>query len=500
MESAERRSDPDNQEIDAKLKIKKGKSVKEMLMPANGYDSEPDSGELHLKKSKTTNGSKNDSSRVAYRPSDFKIIKEVGEGSYGRVYLAKRVSDGKKVAIKMLDKHHLIKSHKVDHVMREKKILSEHTHPNLIELVGTFQDEDNLYFALGFEENGDLIGLLNRMQKLPIEIVRYYTAQLVGALMFLHFNGIVHRDLKPQNILISSDFRLKLIDFGDSLVEGATEDIVEKPDDNSDDLDEEDKKQLEKDEKPEFVEFRAHDEDVEEDAGYKAMSEYRGTFVGTPLYVAPEMLKESMSGHFTDLWALGCIVYQMVTGDVPFKGKTDFQTFDIIMKREFKWPSDIDPKCKDLINKLLHLEPMKRLGAGRPGSGNSYEDLMLHPFFEGVNWLTIGTDPIPYDIEELREVIKKKQKLDIFDNDTTDDETIRQSEFSVKLEKPEDFQKLFKESKELKRGWLMKRNPWFVNQKRLFILTNQPRLMYFKDENTFRGEILLDRDTVAKKI
>lgn len=143
---------------------------------------------------------------------------------------------------------------------------------------------------------------------------------------------------------------------------------------------------------------------------------------------------------------------------------------------------------------------MKRLGAGRPGSGNSYEDLMLHPFFEGVNWLTIGTEPIPYDIEELKEIIKKKQKLDIFDNDTTDDDSIRQSEFSVKLEKPEDFQKLFKESKELKRGWLMKRNPWFVNQKRLFILTNQPRLMYFKDENTFRGEILLDRDTVAKKI
>ena len=326
--------------------------------------------------------------------------------------------------------------------MREKKILSEHSHPNLIELVGTFQDEDNLYFALGYEENGDLAGMINKMKQLPLSIVRYYTAQLVGVLQYLHFNGIVHRDLKPQNILISSDFRIKLIDFGEALVEGTTEDTVEKPDDNSDDLDEEDKKQME-DDKNDFVEFRAHDEDCEEDVGYKAMSEYRGTFVGTPLYVAPEMLKESMSGHFTDLWALGWIVFQMITGEVPFKGKTDFQTFDIIMKREFKWPDKIDKDWKNLIDRLLVIEPMKRLGAGRPDSGCSYEDLMLHPFFKDVNWTTIGTETIPYDIEELKETVKKKQKVDIFSTETTDADTMRQSEFSVKLEQPEDFEKLF---------------------------------------------------------
>jgi 3-phosphoinositide dependent protein kinase-1 len=356
---------------------------------------------------------------------------------------------------------------------------------------------------LAFEENGDLAGLLTKMKKLPLEIVRYYAAQLVGVLQYIHFSGIVHRDLKPQNILISEDFSIKLIDFGDSLVEGATEEI-EKPDDDSSDLDEEDKKEM-GDDKPEFIEFRAHDEDVEEDVGYKAMSEYRGTFVGTPLYVAPEMLKESMSGHFTDLWALGCIIYQMVTGEVPFKGKTDFQTFDIIMKREFQWPEDIDENCKDLINRLLELEPMKRLGAGRQGSGHSYEDLMLHPFFEGINWLTIGKDPIPYDVEKLKEISAKKASFDIFDPQSTmaetgDDDMTRQSEINVKLEKPEDFAQLFDNSKQIKKGYLMKRNPWFMNQKRLFILTDQPKLMYFKDETNFRGFIPLTKDTKAKKI
>lgn len=318
----------------------------------------------------------------------------------------------------------------------------------------------------------------------------------------MHFNGIVHRDLKPQNILLSSDFRLKLIDFGDSLVEGANEEM-EKPNDDSDDMDEDDKAARdEEDKKQEFVEFRAHDEDVEEDVGYKAMQEYRGTFVGTPLYVAPEMLKESMSGHFTDLWALGCIVYQMATGDVPFKGTTDFQTFDIIMKRELEWPEGMDEDCKDLINRLLDLEPMRRLGAGRPDSGNSYEDLGNHPFFKDINWETVCTDPIPVDIKELKETLSKKQKLDIFDSDTisTDDMSTRQSEVNVVLEGADDFVKLMNNSKELKRGHLMKRNPWLVFQNRLFILTDQPRLTYFKDEDNFRGEIPLSGDTICKKI
>ena len=433
---------------DIKRKSKKVKKSKSTL--SNGVNNSPGGKtpqydkEVKLKKASTEGDDLIDSKKVSYQASDFKIIKEVGEGSYGRVYLANRVKDGRKVAIKMLDKHHLIKSHKVEHVMREKRILTEFAHPNMIEIIGTFQDEDNLYFALSFEENGDLIGLLNRMKFLPIEIVRYYTAQLVGVLMYLHIHGVVHRDLKPQNILLATDFRLKVIDFGDALVEGATEDMVEKPDDDSDDMDEEDKKAREEESKKhEFVEFRAHEEDVEEDVGYKAMAEYRGTFVGTPLYVAPEMLKESMSGHFTDLWALGCIIYQMATGEVPFKGKTDFQTFDIIMKREFQWPKDMNEDCKDLINRLLNLEPMRRLGAGRPGSGNSYEDLMLHPFFAGIDWDTIGTDKIPYDVDKLKEIIETKQKLDIFDTDTTTDDSSRRSEFSVKLEQPEDFEKLF---------------------------------------------------------
>lgn len=104
--------------------------------------------------------------------------------------------------------------------------------------------------------------------------------------------------------MIADTFHCKLIDFGDSLIEGTKEKIH--------DSIEEDKVEEEG-----FVEFKPTD-DSEEDEGYSPGKEYRGTFVGTPLYVAPEMLKRTVSGHFTDIWALGCIIYEMATGDVPF--------------------------------------------------------------------------------------------------------------------------------------------------------------------------------------
>lgn len=108
-----------------------------------------------------------------------------------------------------------------------------------------------------------------------------------------------------------------MIDFGDSLIQGTKEKIHDSV--------EEDKVEEEG-----FVEFKPTD-DSEEDEGYSPGKEYWGTFVGTPLYVAPEMLKRTVSGHFTDIWALGCIIYEMATGDVPFWGQNDYTTFDLIM-------------------------------------------------------------------------------------------------------------------------------------------------------------------------
>ena len=108
----------------------------------------------------------------------------------------------------------------------------------------------------------------------------------------------------------------------------------------------------------------------------------RGTFVGTPLYVAPEMLETNTSGPFTDLWALGCILYQMLTGEVPFMANYDFQVFQMITERKLVFPKYLPLESIDLIDKLMQLNPFQRLGAGAPGSENDYSCLKKHPFFK----------------------------------------------------------------------------------------------------------------------
>lgn len=213
--------------------------------------------------------------------------------------------------------------------------------------------------------------------------------------------------------MLSDELLLKLIDFGDShmLGEKDVQEEVEK---------------LEAEEELDsqgYVEFRAHDSDEETESS----PHYRGTFVGTPLYVAPEMLKETISGHFTDLWALGCILYEMATGDVPFRGDTDYATFELIMDRAIQFPDDFDPDLKDMIKRLLHLDPIRRLGAGEPGSGNTYEELRGHPFFASIDWSTISSDlgvpsTMVEDAKNKLESKKKKIREDIFSDSAKPEE------------------------------------------------------------------------------
>lgn len=107
----------------------------------------------------------------------------------------------------------------------------------------------------------------------------------------------------------------------------------------------------------------------------------RGTFVGTPQYVAPEMLEENTSGSFTDLWALGCILYELFVGKPPFAGKKNLTVFQNVLERKFKFPAGMDPHLMNLIDNLLAFEYYNRLGAfGR------FDDLKKHPYFAGIDW------------------------------------------------------------------------------------------------------------------
>mmetsp|Transcript_18756 Transcript_18756/g.28807 ORF Transcript_18756/g.28807 Transcript_18756/m.28807 type:complete len:122 (+) Transcript_18756:1145-1510(+) len=113
---------------------------------------------------------------------------------------------------------------------------------------------------------------------------------------------------------------------------------------------------------------------------------HRGTFVGTPLYASPEMLNNSVSGPFTDLWALGVIVYLIVVGEPPWKGNQEYGVFQQILSRKVIFPNSMPLEAVDLVDKLLQLNPLHRLGVGEKGSGLDFEALKTHVFFKGLNF------------------------------------------------------------------------------------------------------------------
>lgn len=140
------------------------------------------------------------------------------------------------------------------------------------------------------------------------------------------------------------------------------------------------------------------DEDLDDDHDFKKtlfgkmarnesiVRDHRGTFVGTPLYVSPEMLNESSSGPFTDLWSLGVIIYEFMTGASPWLGKTREERFNNIKDANIPMMKYLDKKAADLIQKLLVVNPLERLGVGEEGTKLDFKSLKKHPYFKGINW------------------------------------------------------------------------------------------------------------------
>uniref|UniRef100_A0A8B9JBW3 non-specific serine/threonine protein kinase n=1 Tax=Astyanax mexicanus TaxID=7994 RepID=A0A8B9JBW3_ASTMX len=279
------------------------------------------------------------------RPEDFKFGKILGEGSFSTVVLAKEHSTGKEYAIKILEKRHIMKENKAQYVKRERDVMSILDHPFFVKLYFTFQDEEKLYFGLSYAKNGELLKYIRKIGSFDETCTRFYSAEIVCALEYLHQKGIIHRDLKPENILLSEEMHIQITDFGTA-------------------------KQLSSDSR----QARAN------------------SFVGTAQYVSPELLTEKSACKSSDLWALGCIIYQLVAGLPPFRAGNEYLIFQKIIKLEYEFPEKFFPKAKNLVEQLLLLDPCKRIGCEEMGG---YEPLKSHPFFESISWddLHLQTPP-----------------------------------------------------------------------------------------------------------
>lgn len=199
-------------------------------------------------------------------------------------------------------------------------------------------------------KNGELLQQINKHTNFTMSCARYYACELVLALEYLNAKGVVHRDLKPENVLFDEQWHILITDFGSAKIVGGDE--------------------------------KESDDDKQKRRKY--------SFVGTAQYVSPEILTDSETTCASDLWALGCIIYQMIVGQMPFRGASEYLIFQKILHLDYEFPEGFDKFAMDLIKKFLVIEPSNRLGAV---DQLPYTSIRGHEFFKQIDWTNLGPPP-----------------------------------------------------------------------------------------------------------
>eukprot|EP00768_Dysnectes_brevis_P007921 gnl/Dysnectes_brevis/690_a761_2746.p1 GENE.gnl/Dysnectes_brevis/690_a761_2746~~gnl/Dysnectes_brevis/690_a761_2746.p1 ORF type:complete len:516 (+),score=139.23 gnl/Dysnectes_brevis/690_a761_2746:1111-2658(+) len=266
-------------------------------------------------------------------PDDYEKICLLGRGTFAKVFLVKRKGTQQLYALKELKKSSIIELQEVSHTISERIILGELHHPFIVKLHAAFQTPDRLWFVLDYVSGGELFFHLKRNGCFSESQARLYTAEIILALEHLHSKQIVYRDLKPENVMIMANGHLKLTDFGLS------------------------KRNL-------TSTLGAH------------------TFVGTAEYLAPELLQNRGHGKGVDFWALGTLIFEMITGLPPFFSRDKKDMYRRVLYDNLRCPSYMSDSCKDIIEGLLVRDPRRRLGSRKGG----VEELKQHPWFRGLDW------------------------------------------------------------------------------------------------------------------
>ena len=291
--------------------------------------------------SKNTTQIKPKFKNIKVNKDDFDIIKVIGRGYIGKVYLVKYKKNGKYYAMKMMRKDQILSEELKDNILLEKNILMEAQCDFILSLSFFYQTQERMYFITPFLQGGDLYHKLKTDFIFDEDLVKFYSAQIAIALQYLHDFGIVYRDLKPENILLDEDGYIKLCDFGAS------------------------------------VKLHGTEKDF--------------NFAGSPEYASPEMI--SYQGHtaMTDWWSLGILIYEMLYGFTPFFNLDKDRMYELIINGSISFPEyfkdkngekeivyKVSDEAKSLINKLLEKDPGSRLG--REG----LEEIKKEPFFYGI--------------------------------------------------------------------------------------------------------------------
>ncbi|KAK8946817.1 Serine/threonine-protein kinase AtPK2/AtPK19 [Platanthera zijinensis] len=300
---------------------------------------------------------------------DFEIIKPISRGAFGRVFLAKKRITGDLFAIKVLKKADMIRKNAVESILAERNILISARNPFVVRFYYSFTCRENLYLVMEYLNGGDLYSLLRNIGCLDEQMAQLYIAELVLALEYLHSLNVIHRDLKPDNLLIARDGHVKLTDFGLSKVGliNSTDDLSG-PDVSS-------------------AVIVEHEPLRSSQRAEKREQRRKQSVVGTPDYLAPEILLGMTHGRNADWWSVGVILFELLVGIPPFNAEHPQKIFDNIMNLDIPWPQipdEMSPEAHDLIYKLLIQNPLQRLGATGAGEVKS------HPFFKDINWTMLA--------------------------------------------------------------------------------------------------------------
>ncbi|KAF8061170.1 STK38L [Scenedesmus sp. PABB004] len=342
--------------------------------------------------------------RTRLSADDFEPLTIIGRGAFGEVRIVRQRSSGQVMAMKKLRKAEMLRRGQVEHVRAERNVLAEVHNPYVVKLLYSFQDEEFLYLVMEYLPGGDVMTLLMRKDILSEEEARFYAAQSVLAIESIHAHNYIHRDIKPDNLLLDARGHVKLSDFGlckpvdvsslPTLREGEEfTDAAGAPPSAT-------------------ASTRSQAEQLEH--WQRNRRQLAFSTVGTPDYIAPEVLLKKGYGMECDWWSLGAILYEMLIGYPPFYSDDPLTTCrKIVNWRLFlKFPDEarLSPAALDLTRRLM-CDVDDRLGS------HGVAEIKAHPFFEGVDWERLHAATPPYVPRVEHEL--DTQNFERFDEDAS---------------------------------------------------------------------------------
>ncbi|XP_035221783.1 aurora kinase C-like isoform X2 [Stegodyphus dumicola] len=247
---------------------------------------------------------------VSLTIEDFEIARRLGQGKCGNVYLAREKRSHFIVALKVMYKSEVERLGIEHQVIRECKVHSQLRHPNILRLYGYFSDQSRIYIVLEYASEGNLFTKLQKYKRFDENTTATYICKIARALKYCHSKNIIHRDLKPENLLLDKNMEIKISDFG----------------------------------------MAVHD-----------LSGKRTSVCGTFEYLPPEMLRNEAHNEKVDVWCLGILCYEFLTGNPPFTSVDINRRLDLIQRAEFTFPAFISGGAKNFISKLLVGNPAERI-------------------------------------------------------------------------------------------------------------------------------------------